>query len=139
MTWVEMKAELLDRERHLEKRRHLMKEAMKGYFHDFYMLEENGGKMWIGPEVLIRGDKAMYFPNMKGTTLDKGAAAHTTDLCRGKISVVGITSTEIGGYHTASFIQQVLEAYEEDKQFRYVQVRHPSSGEHASSPSPPRR
>ncbi|KAG9093070.1 Mitochondrial ATPase complex subunit atp10 [Ceratobasidium sp. UAMH 11750] len=55
-TWSESRDELLDRNKHLEKRRHLVKEVTRGYFHDFHKLKHHGGKMWIAPRVLIRED-----------------------------------------------------------------------------------
>jgi ATPase complex subunit ATP10 len=46
-------------------------------------------------KVLILRQKALYFPDIEGTGLDEGKKVHTTDMCRGKISVVSFLNTRM--------------------------------------------
>lgn len=39
--------------------------------------------------------KALYFPDIEGTPLDKRETVHTTDLCLGKVSLISILSSQI--------------------------------------------
>ncbi|KAJ3506353.1 hypothetical protein NLJ89_g6914 [Agrocybe chaxingu] len=55
-TRTERMKDLLDAEARTAQRRHLVKEASKGYFHDMNMTRKHGGKTWIAPKVLIRED-----------------------------------------------------------------------------------
>ncbi|GHJ85782.1 hypothetical protein NliqN6_2184 [Naganishia liquefaciens] len=129
-TWQEKKEELLDRERHLAKRKALVKEATQGYFHDFHEIRReggHGGKSWIAPPVLIRQDKALYFPNIQGTSLETRKTIHTTDLFRGRVSIVTVLTARVSEEHANSFVADVLEDWEEDPMFRYVQINHQSN------------
>ncbi|KDQ13412.1 hypothetical protein BOTBODRAFT_33717 [Botryobasidium botryosum FD-172 SS1] len=121
-TWAETRAELLDREKHLQKRQHLVKQATRGYFHDFHQLKHHGGKMWVAPKVLIREDKALYFPDIAGTALNPKEKAHTTTIGAGKISVVSMLSTKISEMHTQSFVTPTLEKFQFDERFKYIQI-----------------
>ncbi|KDQ58692.1 hypothetical protein JAAARDRAFT_34530 [Jaapia argillacea MUCL 33604] len=106
-SWTEKRNELMDQDKRLAQRKHLVKEASKGYFHDLNRTRHHGGKTWIAPNVLIREDKALYFPNIVGTTLDAGSKAHTTDLFKDRISVVGILSTAISQHQVAHCVEPV--------------------------------
>ncbi|KAJ9125214.1 hypothetical protein QFC22_000168 [Naganishia vaughanmartiniae] len=124
-TWQEKKDELLDRDRHLAKRKALVKEATQGYFHDFHEIRReggHGGKSWTAPPVLIRQDKALYFPNIQGTSLASRKTTHTTDLFKGRISIVTVLTARVSEEHANSFVADVLEDWEEDPLFRYVQL-----------------
>jgi ATPase complex subunit ATP10 len=47
----------MDKERRRAERKALIKEASQGYFHDYNLARKaNGGKLWVGPPVLIRED-----------------------------------------------------------------------------------
>ncbi|KAJ9115695.1 hypothetical protein QFC20_001022 [Naganishia adeliensis] len=129
-TWQEKKDELLDRDRHMAKRKALVKEATQGYFHDFHEIRReggHGGKSWIAPPVLIRQDKALYFPNIQGTSMASRKTTHTTDLFRGRVSVVAVLTARVSEEHANSFVADVLEDWEQDPMFRYVQVNHQSN------------
>ena len=39
--------------------------------------------------------KALYFPNISGSRLDTRAQTHTTDMCRGRVSVIAMLSTRM--------------------------------------------
>ncbi|KAI9637255.1 ATPase assembly factor ATP10 [Dioszegia hungarica] len=107
-TWTDKKNELLDEDRHKATRRALIKEASQGYFRDYSRASSaSGGKLWIGPPVLIREDRALYFPDISGKSL-LGTQTHTTDLLKGKITLLSITSTRISEEHIVSFTAPLL-------------------------------
>lgn len=114
---------MLDRDKHLEKRKFLIKQATSGYFEDFHktMHGGHGGKMWMAPKVLIREDKSLYFPDVAGKNL-LGDQVHTTTLCKGNISVVAFLSTQVAEEHVKSFTKFVLAAYTSDPKFKFVQI-----------------
>ncbi|KAI0298684.1 ATP10 protein-domain-containing protein [Multifurca ochricompacta] len=111
-TLSERSADFLDQEKQLEKRRHLVKEASTGYFYDLHMTRVHGGKTWMAPKVLIREDKALYFPNI----------AHTTHMCAGKVSVVAMLSTKISELHAASYTEALNALYQRNPVYQYVQI-----------------
>lgn len=43
----------------------------------------------------IRLKKARYFPDVQGTSLDSGEKVHTTDLCKGNVSIIAVLTTRI--------------------------------------------
>jgi ATPase complex subunit ATP10 len=46
--------------------------------------------------VLIwHNQKALYFPDVVGKSLDTGESKHTTDMCAGRVSVISMLSTKI--------------------------------------------
>ncbi|KDN42958.1 hypothetical protein RSAG8_06484, partial [Rhizoctonia solani AG-8 WAC10335] len=121
-SWEAKREELLSREKHMEKRRHLVKQVTRGYFHDFHKLKHHGGKMWIAPRVLIREDKALYFPDIKGVSLDNRSTVHTTTACTGRITLLSVLSTKISELHAQSFVEQTLERHKGNKNFQYMQI-----------------
>ncbi|KAJ7496890.1 ATP10 protein-domain-containing protein [Mycena latifolia] len=104
----------LNEETILEERKHLIKQLNKGYYTDALTIIHPGhmGKTWIAPEVLIREDKALYLPNIKGKDLDKGEQKHTTLMCYGKITLLAFESTELSVLQTKSFVNQVHPRFE---------------------------
>lgn len=102
----------------------MIKEASQGYFHDYNLARKaNGGKLWVGPPVLIREDMANYFPNISGKALT-GETVHTTDLFQGKVSLVSVLNTRISEEHVQSFVAPVLEDWEGQSTFRYITINH---------------
>jgi ATPase complex subunit ATP10 len=65
---------------------------------------------------------ARYFPNIAGTTL-LGEKTNTTDLFKGKTTLVAITSTRLSEEHTQSFVAPVLEDQRGNDSFSFVEVR----------------
>ncbi|KZT03768.1 uncharacterized protein LAESUDRAFT_658941 [Laetiporus sulphureus 93-53] len=121
-TWADIRDEILDHEKRLEKRKYLVKEATRGYFTDLNATRRHGGKTWIAPKVMIREDKALYFPDVAGSDLKSKADAHTTSLCVGKVSVVAILSSRISELQTANFVKPTLDQFANHPSFRFVQV-----------------
>ena len=76
-------------------RRAIVKQATRGYFHDFHAMRSHGGKTWRAPPTLIRHDRALFFPDIAGTSLADKATRHTTDLWPGKVSLVSILNSKI--------------------------------------------
>ncbi|KAF8644894.1 hypothetical protein AX16_008178 [Volvariella volvacea WC 439] len=87
--------ELMDTEARMEQRRHLIKEASKGYFHDMHQTRKHGGKTWIAPKVLIREDRSLYLPNITGKSLNEGITKSTTTMCFGRVSVIAMLGTKV--------------------------------------------
>jgi len=123
LTWEERKANFLDYDKHLEERRHLMKElATKGYWTDMTRLSDFGGKMWIGAPALIKDSASLYFPDVEGTTLNPKVTVHTTDLCKDHVSIIAILTTLLSESHVKSFVEPVLKEYDSNPNFRYIQI-----------------
>ncbi|RSH81404.1 Mitochondrial ATPase complex subunit atp10 [Saitozyma podzolica] len=123
-SWSQRKDELLDEERHKAKRKALVKEATQGYFHDYNRARSaNGGKLWTAPPVLIREDRALYFPDISGKSL-LSTPVHTTSLLANRTSLVTLLSTRISEEHVQSFISPVLEDWSHRPGFQLVQINH---------------
>ncbi|KAI0052069.1 hypothetical protein FA95DRAFT_1580191 [Auriscalpium vulgare] len=121
-SWSQKSKDFLNQEKQLEKRRHLVKEASTGYFYDLHMTRVHGGKTWMAPNVLIREDKALYFPNIMGNRLDNGEQTHTTHLFPGKVTVVAMLSTKISELHAKSYVRRVNEEYSQYPTYQYMQI-----------------
>ncbi|TFK72087.1 hypothetical protein BDN72DRAFT_763905 [Pluteus cervinus] len=123
--------ELMDTDVRMAQRRHLcgrvlmvvrIKEASKGYFHDMNMTRKHGGKTWIAPKVLIREDKALYLPNVKGKSIDNGTTKDTTTTCYGRVTVLAMLGTKISEIHAKGFIEPTYNRYHNHPLFQYVQI-----------------
>ncbi len=70
----------------------------KPYFRDWNNLKFHGGKAFIAPPRLFRGDVSLYFPNLFGRTLLKNNSEprDTTPALEGKASVVTVFSSVWG-------------------------------------------
>jgi len=121
-TLSEKSADFLNQEKQLEKRRHLVKAASTGYFYDLHMTRVHGGKTWMAPRVLLREDKALYFPNIIGNRLDNGVKAHTTHMCAGKVSVIAMLSTRISEIHATSYTNSLNGLYRNHPVYQYIQI-----------------
>ncbi|KAI8976571.1 ATP10 protein-domain-containing protein [Trametes punicea] len=104
-SWEDTKTKFIDQEKRLEERHHLAREATRGYFADLSATRRHGGKTWIAPKVMIREDKALYFPNISGTPLAGDDKVHTTGLLAGKVSVVTLLTTRISEIQTEMFVE----------------------------------
>ncbi|KZO94195.1 hypothetical protein CALVIDRAFT_501771 [Calocera viscosa TUFC12733] len=120
--WKELNQDLLDRERMLEERQHLVKQIMTGYYNDVNQLKYHGGKRWTAPEVLVKADKALYFPDIIGAALTGDRSSHTTDLCQGKVSIVCFIGSQMAEKHIADFTKLALESFGDDPDLRFVQI-----------------
>ncbi|GAA6002115.1 Atp10p [Rhodotorula paludigena] len=118
----EWRADLLNREKRLDERRHLVKEVSKGYFHDYNELRQQGGKAYVAPKTLIREDLALYFPDVEGVSLATKEKVHTTDLFENKVSLVAFSSFRSSEEHINSFVRPALADLKNDDAFQYVYV-----------------
>ncbi|KAH7886843.1 ATPase assembly factor ATP10 [Phlebopus sp. FC_14] len=121
-TWEETRKELMDQEVRLQQRNHLIKEATKGYFTDLNATRRHGGKTWIAPNVMIREDKALYFPNISGSRLDTRQKTHTADICQGRISVISMLSTRMSEVHVKGFVSPTNARYLSNPLYQHVQI-----------------
>ena len=96
-----------------------VREANRGYFHDYARASKTGAKAWSAPKVLIREDvrtsnlqmsrpliypqRALYMPNIAGTNL-LGKSVNTTELCEGQVTLIGFTSTQLAGVSALSLV-----------------------------------
>lgn len=99
-----------------------VKEATRGYFHDFHAIRSHGGKTWRAPSTMIRQDRALYFPGIQGTSLADKQKTSTADLLYGKVSVVCFLTSQMSEQHTKSFYEPTLEMYRGDANFQLVQI-----------------
>ncbi|RXW14905.1 hypothetical protein EST38_g10949 [Candolleomyces aberdarensis] len=114
--------EMMDNDVLTVQRRHLVKEATKGYFHDLNMTRRHGGKTWIAPKVLIRDDKSLYLPNVSGKSLLDKSTKNTTEICFGKITVLAMLSTRMSEMHAQGFVEPTHNRFSSHPQYQYVQV-----------------
>ncbi|GAA6027328.1 hypothetical protein JCM8097_002597 [Rhodosporidiobolus ruineniae] len=118
----EWRADLLNKEKRLDERRHLVKQVSKGYFSDYNELRHEGGKAFVAPKTLIREDLALYFPDIEGTSLATKEKVHTTDLFENKVSLVAFSSFRSSEEHINSFVRPALADLKDDKAFQYVYI-----------------
>ncbi|KAF7763559.1 hypothetical protein Agabi119p4_8096 [Agaricus bisporus var. burnettii] len=114
--------ELMHTDALMEQRRHLVKEASVGYFHDVNMTRKHGGKTWIAPQVLIREDKALYLPNIAGKVLSDGSTKHTTEMCFGKTTILAMLNTKVSEINVKGFIDPTHARYASHPLYQCVQV-----------------
>ncbi|KAL8824696.1 MAG: hypothetical protein Q9191_004876, partial [Dirinaria sp. TL-2023a] len=79
--------------------------AIKPYFREWSALSSYKGKTFFPPRALFRGERALYFPNLRGYTLANRwkVDKDTTDVLRGKISLVVLYSGKWAIDQTDSF------------------------------------
>ncbi|TBU25951.1 ATP10 protein-domain-containing protein [Dichomitus squalens] len=121
-TWSDAKEKFMDQDKRMEERTHLAREATRGYFADLNATRKHGGKTWIAPKVMIREDKALYFPDIHGATLAGEEKAHTTNILDGKVSVVTLLTTRISEIQTAHFVEPTQKAFGSNPDFQLVQI-----------------
>jgi ATPase complex subunit ATP10 len=112
----------MDQDTRMAHRRHLIKEASKGYFNDLNATRRNGGKTWVAPSVMIREDKALYFPNVTGVNLDQSEKRDTAVMCSGRVSVIAMLSTAMSEVHAKGFVEPTLQRYRSHPSFQYIQI-----------------
>ncbi|KAF8178660.1 ATPase assembly factor ATP10, partial [Mycena galopus ATCC 62051] len=108
----------------LEERKHLIHQLNKGYYTDVAKIIRPGhmGKTWIAPEVLIREDKSLYLPNIKGKDLEKKEQKHTTLMCYGKITLLALESTELSVLQTKSYINSVHPRFQSNPLYQRMHI-----------------
>lgn len=103
-------------------RKAIVKEATRGYFHDFHAIKSHGGKTWRAPPTLIKDERALWFPRIEGTRLSDKAKCSTVELFHNKISIVALLGSKISEEHTKSFYAPSLAAFANHPKFQLVQI-----------------
>ncbi|WEW61633.1 Mitochondrial ATPase complex subunit atp10 [Emydomyces testavorans] len=104
-TLWQRKDEFTSREKQIERRIRLAKEFSKPYFREWTRMRYHKGKTFLSNPRLFKADKALYFPNLFGRTLDRlNPLKHTTPVLQGKVSVVSIFSSLWAERQAASFV-----------------------------------
>ncbi|TLD34530.1 ATP10 protein [Venturia nashicola] len=97
-SWGEKRSDFGNWDRHLRRREELKKAVAQPYFKNWKGLDNAKGKSWIANERVWKKEASLWFPNLRGQTLDKGQDAvgggfsNTTKVLTGKITVVGVFS-----------------------------------------------
>ncbi|KAF9114426.1 Mitochondrial ATPase complex subunit atp10 [Mortierella sp. AM989] len=100
-----------DKEKNLEKRKELLNDFQSGYFSEFSELSRTGSKLWKATENMIIADKALYMPNIIGTSLKTSEPVELVDIIRGKISLVAISGTRFGEEQIETFMTPFLQRW----------------------------
>ncbi|KAK9460090.1 ATP10 protein-domain-containing protein [Lipomyces oligophaga] len=104
-TFAQKRADFVDYDRHIEKRKGLMEEFSKSYFSEMRDFTKTMGKEWVAPRMYFRADKALYMPNFFGPTLLSSKPSDTTSVLRGKVSVVKLYSSVSGEQQVNSYFK----------------------------------
>ncbi|KAG0144160.1 hypothetical protein CROQUDRAFT_65335 [Cronartium quercuum f. sp. fusiforme G11] len=121
-TKEEKLAKLVDEESRLRERKHIISEVSKGYYHDWATLRHNGNKLWTAPPSLIREERSLFFPDIKGIALANKQMTHTTDLFEDKITLLAIESTRMSEEHTRSFYTEPTRILAGENNFQLVRI-----------------
>ncbi|EGG06757.1 uncharacterized protein MELLADRAFT_48252 [Melampsora larici-populina 98AG31] len=121
-TKEEKLAKLVDEESRLRERKHIISEVSKGYYHDWATLRHNGNKLWTAPPSLIREERSLYFPDIKGIAISNKQMAHTTDLFDDKVTLLAVESTRMSEEHTRSFYTEPTRMLAGEPDFQLVRL-----------------
>ncbi|KAF1995866.1 hypothetical protein P154DRAFT_525969 [Amniculicola lignicola CBS 123094] len=108
-------------ERNLEKRKDLVQEWGDNYFRDHINVRKyRSGKTFAANPRIFKESAALYFPNLVGETLEPGGGMRdTTNVLKGKVSLIKIYGSEWGRRQTETFtgvsvnrpLRELLEGY----------------------------
>ncbi|KAG6831200.1 hypothetical protein H0H87_005916 [Tephrocybe sp. NHM501043] len=86
------------------------------------MTRKHGGKTWIAPNSLIREDKALYLPNVKGKSIDTGEEKDTSLMCFGRVTVLSMLGTRMSEIHSKGFTTPTHEHYSSHPLYQHIQI-----------------
>ncbi|KAJ1038963.1 hypothetical protein NDA11_004289 [Ustilago hordei] len=121
-TWSETRDRLISPEYRMASRKAIVKEATRGYFHDFHAIRSHGGKTWRAPNTLIKDERALWFPRIEGTRLSDKGKVNTVDMLRGKVSLVALLGSKISEEHTKSFYESTVATFGSHPRFQLVMI-----------------
>ncbi|KAF9181253.1 Mitochondrial ATPase complex subunit atp10 [Haplosporangium sp. Z 767] len=111
-----------DKEKNLEKRKELLTDFQSGYFAEFSELSRTGSKLWKGTASMLNADKALYMPNIIGTSLKTSEPTELVDVLKGKVSLVAISGTRFGEEHIETFMTPFLKQWPAGNKSSKVQL-----------------
>lgn len=79
-----------DKQKHLQKREKIKSALARPYFRDWKNLTFASGKLWLANEKLWRGEMSLWMPNLVGDTLAGEPFRATTEVLRGRVSLVAL-------------------------------------------------
>ncbi|KAG0088728.1 Mitochondrial ATPase complex subunit atp10 [Podila epicladia] len=97
-----------DEKRNLEKRKELLDDFQSGYFSEFSEINRTGAKLWKATTSMVNADKALYMPNIVGTSLKTSEPIELVDVLRGKISLLAISGTRFGEEQIETYMRPFL-------------------------------
>ncbi|KAF2632281.1 hypothetical protein BU25DRAFT_406821 [Macroventuria anomochaeta] len=90
-------------QRNLAKRADLVEKWGTNYFRDFKNIRKyRSGKTFMANPRIFKAEAALYFPNFHGETLAE-SEADTTDVLKGRVSVVNVYSSQWGESQARTF------------------------------------
>lgn len=98
--------DFVDYDKHLERRKKMTSQIARPYFKDFSDMRFSKGKTFIAPDRIIRAERALYFPNLRGRTLE-GLEKDTTPVLEGSVSIVNVFSSEWAERQVRTFTSNV--------------------------------
>lgn len=95
-------------DKHLEKRKQLTAAMSKPYYREWSNMKYHKGKSFLAPPRIFKADRALYFPNLTGRTLEPDSTLYenTTPILQGKVSVVSVFSGAWAENQAATFASE---------------------------------